>query len=125
MAFEYRIDEDRGIIYSEWSGHLNLLDLMMCMTRVLNDPEFSPEFHSIAFLNRNFSMSQFYIQEQQELADLLQRYSERGGGTKWAIVTTEAFLREVVKYNLSETNFLSIQIRFFMTEEEAIAWIEG
>ncbi len=123
MAFEYKIDMDRGIIYSEWSGHFSLLDLMMCMAQVLNDFEFSPEYHSIAILNRDFGMSQLYIQEQQLLADLLQRYSERGGGTKWAIVTNEAFLKEVVKYNLSKTNSLSAQIRFFQTEEEALEWI--
>jgi hypothetical protein len=51
FMFEYKIDKLQKIIFATVSGRITIIDVMDHISQILNDPDFSPRYNSLATID--------------------------------------------------------------------------
>ena len=120
MGQEYRIDRQSGLVFSAAYGDLTLLDFMAHHRRLLNDPDFDPEFHHLADLTR--------VGECTLTPDDIRLFDEEkvfSAGSRRALLVdqTEAMMLSTAFQTYREANRGSAPIEVFDDYDKAVAWL--
>lgn len=108
------------MITANYSGPLNVDDLIECISHLFNDPEFHMEYNGVSDF-RNASLDMGY-DDLNKFRSWLERQKSKSVG-RWAVLVSRTVdfgtLRcwEVLSEGYHE------ELRVFREEEEAIAWL--
>jgi hypothetical protein len=122
---EYKIDKTQEIIFTTVGGIVTVVDVMAHIKNVLMDPEFSPNFDSIATLDDNATVPNIPLEKVELVQNVFEGYAQRRKGAKWAIVVSGATQRAMVASNLEIVQLSPIAIRLFKNETEALDWLKS
>jgi hypothetical protein len=118
---EYVIDEANHLIRVWMTGSNQCEDLKAHYARVLRDPRYESTLDSIFQIDGNSDGP--IMMELPEVKTVMEMVAQCQAATKWAVVLPAGFKRTVVEYLLQGVNLQSVTMRFFGTEDEAIAWL--
>jgi hypothetical protein len=121
--FKYRIDKSQRIIFTNVAGSISVFDVMAHFKNVLSDPDFSPNFHSIATIDDNTKIPYGSSENVALMREVLEGFAQRRKGTKWAIITSGETMPALIKYSLDLVGPVSSEIRIFRNMNDALEWI--
>lgn len=121
---EYSIDKARGIIFTTVSGTVTSVDVMTHIDKILRDPDFSSDYHTVATVKDTVIFPPVEPETIEILQPVVQGYAQKRKGTKWAIVITKATTHAMVKEGLEFIKPLAVDIRLFRYEKDALNWIK-
>ena len=120
---KYKIDKTEEIIFVTISGSVTRIDLMIHMSNILNDPDFSSRYHSIITIDDTVIVPNISIDKVPIIQDVINGYAQRRKGNRWAIVIPNRTKRAIVETALDLVGPISANIRIFCDTVDAFAWI--
>ena len=121
--FEYTIDKRQKIIFVNIKESVLLVEVMTHVSNILNDPDFSSQYHSIINIENNVTVPQILQEKIPIIQEVINGYAQRRKGTKWAVVISNEIAHAIVKTSLDLIGPLSAKIRLFRDTGDALAWI--
>ena len=118
---EYVIDETDHLIRVWMTGTNRCEDLKAHYARVLKDPRYEATLDSIFQIDGDSDGP--IMMELPEVKTVMEMVAQCQAATKWAVVLPAGFKRTILEYLLQGVNLQSVTMRFFGTENEAIAWL--
>jgi len=118
---EYTIEKVDRLIRVRMTGVNRCEDLKAHYARVLRDPRYDPTLDSLFVIDGNADGP--IMTELPDVKTVIEMLAQCQAATKWAVVMPAGFKRVIVEYLLQGVNLRSVTMRFFGTEDEAIAWL--
>ncbi len=123
--FSHKIDKLQGIIFTRVSGTPTLVIMIDHIQKVLNDPDFDPNYNSIIVLEENTIIAGIPNEKIETIRRVLDGYAQQRKGRNWAVVVPNKRLEAFLKLNLELIGPVKFNIRIFLSEDEALSWIKG
>ena len=123
--FSHKIDKLQGIIFTRVSGTPTLVIMIDHIQKVLNDPDFDPNYNSIIVLEENTIIAGIPNEKIETIRRVLDGYAQQRKGRNWAVVVPNKRLEAFLKLNLELIGPVKFNIRIFLSEDEALTWIKG
>ena len=121
---EYTIEKRQEIIFENIKESVLLVEVMTHVSNILNDPDFSSQYHSIINIENNVTVPQILQEKIPIIQEVINGYAQRRKGTKWAVVISNEIAHAIVKTSLDLIGLLSAKIRLFRDTGDALAWIK-
>jgi hypothetical protein len=93
--------------------------------KVLNDPDFDPNYNSIIVLEENTIIAGIPNEKIETIRRVLDGYAQQRKGRNWAVVVPNKRLEAFLKLNLELIGPVKFNICIFLSEDEALSWIKG
>jgi len=123
MGVSYRIDPERRIIFSQYSGPIDAEAILANLRAANNDPLFEKGMDSLA----DFSDAQFTSMSVETIfaffAAVQREIEEERGRCRWAVVVPDAANLGVVKLYQLMSDELQITMETFSDAEAAMEWL--
>ena len=123
--FSHKIEKLQGIIFTRVSGTPTLVIMIDHIQKVLNDPDFDPNYNSIIVLEENTIIAGIPNEKIETIRRVLDGYAQQRKGRNWAVVVPNKRLEAFLKLNLELIGPVKFNIRIFLSEDEALTWIKG
>ncbi len=123
--FSHKIEKLQGIIFTRVSGTPTLVIMIDHIQKVLNDPDFDPNYNSIIVLEENTIIAGIPNEKIETIRRVLDGYAQQRKGRNWAVVVPNKRLEAFLKLNLELIGPVKFNIRIFLSEDEALSWIKG
>lgn len=120
MPMPFRIDADKGIIFSTAEGEISDRALLDHQTSFRTHPDFRPDLHQLCDFRRVTSVSRLTTQGIQALA-LSNPFS---AGARRAFVTADEVLYGLMRMFQLISERAPPEVAIFDDDIEALAWIE-
>jgi len=120
---DYRIDRSQGIIFTSVFGSTSAEEITTHIQHVFNDPDFQPNYHVIAEINKDTTIDPRLPEETETVQNILMDYAEKRKGSKCAIVVESQTTREIVEYGLNLIEYISSDVQVFGNKDDALEWI--
>ena len=123
--FSHKIDKLQGIIFTRASGTPTTVTIIDHIQRVLNDPEFDPNYNSIIVLEENTHIAGVPKNKIEIIRRVLDGYAQQRKGRNCAIVATTGRLAAFMKLTLELINPVIFNFRVFQSEDDALYWLQN
>ena len=123
--FSHKIDKLQGIIFIRASGTPTTITMIDHIQRVLNDPEFDPNYNSIIVLEENTHIAGVPKNKIEIIRRVLDGYAQQRKGRNCAIVATTGRLAAFMKLTLELINPVIFNFRVFQSEDDALYWLQN
>jgi hypothetical protein len=123
--FSHKIDKSQGIIFTRVSGTPTTVTMMDHIQKVMNDPDFDPNYNSIIVLENNTHLAGVPTEKIELIRRVLDGYAKLRKGRGWAVVVPNQRLEVFLRLNLELISPIKFNIRIFRSEEDALNWIKG
>ena len=123
--FSHKIDKSQGIIFTRVSGTPTTVTMMDHIQKVMNDPDFDPDYNSITVLEENTRIPGVSKDKIETIRRVLDGCAKLRKGCTWAVVAPNERQEVFLKLNLELINPAIFKIRIFRSGDEAITWIKG
>ena len=121
---EYKIDKAQQIIFVTISKSITSDEIVVHISDIMNDPDFSYEYNSVIFIDDNLIIPQIKPEKIEGIQDIINGYAKIRKGTKWAVVVSKGTKHAMVQNALDLINPLSANIRLFNGTKDALGWIK-
>ena len=118
---EYVIDEVDRLIRVWMTGSNRCEDLKAHYARVLRDARYDPTLDCLFEVDGDADRP--ILTELPEVKTVIEMLAQCQATSKWAVVMPAGFKRMIIEYLFKEINVRSVTMRFFGTENDAIAWL--
>jgi hypothetical protein len=98
--FSHKIDKLQGIIFTRASGTPTTVTMIDHIQKVLNDPDFDPNYNSIIVLEENTHIAGIPTEKIETIRRVLDGYAQQRKGRHWAIVAPNERQEAFLKLNL-------------------------
>jgi hypothetical protein len=123
MRIEYWIDPKRRRLRAHAMGGFHLFSFANYIERLFHDPLFDPKLDSLIIVQDEITMPG--VQTTAAIIKLLAVWEERRKGARWAIVFPSEKCRLQAEAVLAKLGLKSIKARCFVSEAEAVAWLDS
>jgi hypothetical protein len=123
--FSHKIDKLQGIIFTRVSGTPTLVLMIDHIQKVLNDPDFDPNYNSIIAFEKNTIIAGIPKEKIETIRHILDGYAQQRKGRNWAVVVPNKRMEAFLKLNLDLISPVKFNICIFRSEDEALTWIKG
>jgi len=123
--FSHKIDKLQGIIFIRVFGTPTTVSIIDYIQKVLNDPDFDPEYNSLMVLEENTTITAIPKNRISTLRYVLDGYAQQRKGRNCAVVTPNQRLKAFLKLNLELIGPIKFNFRIFQSENDALNWLKG
>ena len=117
------IDPVRRIVITRVSGRLTAGALAEYLQRMFRDPKFDPSFDSLIIAMDVEAVPSPAVSSM--LAPLVQSWSLKRSGSRWAFVLPGEAARDAAELALNQVRLSAVGTRCFLSEGAALAWLES
>ena len=121
---EYKIDKSQEIIFATISGNISLEEIMTHISDIINDTDFSSDYHSLIIAENDLTIPYIKPEKIQIIQNVINGYAKMRPGSKWAVVVSAGTTHAIVKTALELIEPISANIRLFRDTNDAIAWLK-
>jgi hypothetical protein len=122
--FSHKIDKSQGIIFTRATGTPTTVTMIDHIQRVLNDPDFDPNYNSIIILEEHTHIAGVPTEKIEIIRRVLDGYAQQRKGRHWAVIASNERQQAFLRLNLELIGPLKFNIRIFRSEEDALNWIK-
>jgi hypothetical protein len=122
MKIEYQIDREDELIRVKLPESISITELITHFGNITKDACFDPSYDTlvtISYFKANL------LSAKSLLHELITDFANCCEGTKWAVVFGEYLSREVIRLTFADLELDSVTIRCFMSESEAMRWLQN
>ena len=123
--FSHKFNKSKGIIYTQVSGTPTTITIIDHIQKVMNDPEFDPNYNSIIVLEENTHIAGVPKNKIETIRRVLDGYAQQRKGRNCAIVATTERLEAFMKLTLELINPVIFNFRIFQREDDALNWLQN
>lgn len=118
---EYRVDEEKGIIYNRFSHDVNLTDAISHLKCTVEDPKCKISYGRIieiehGSMNVPLSQSNFMVQLWEKFAERQEQYI--------CAIVCDRTSEQMIRVLMQESHLIDNSVRFFREASEAELWLE-
>ena len=122
---EYKIDKSQRIIFATITKSITSFDIVSHISNVINDPNFSYDYHSIITIDDNLIVPKIEPEKTKDIKKIIDGYANMRKGTKWAVVVSKESTHAIVKTALDLIGPIAANIRLFRETNDALEWIKN
>ena len=119
----YEVDSERNIVFSKFTGTLDLDVLSSHIDHVVQDEAFREEMNTLVDLGE--AVITMSIKELAALRKVLSVQESRTETTKWAVVTSSATINALINLTVPLIGMEKATIRAFDYRDSALEWLES
>ncbi len=121
---EYKIDKTQKIIFATITKSITPEDIAMHISGIINNPDFSYDYHSIVLIDDNLIIPQIRPEQIENIQDIINGYAKMRKGSKWAVVVSRRTTHPIVQTALDLIGPLSANICVFNDTNDALEWVK-
>ena len=123
MRVTYKIDKEKGTIFTNIKGEVSIEDLIAFEKRLLDDPLFEPGFNSFVDFSKAQLTHNVDIEKIKMSLDFVESVQDKRGNCKWAIYAPHDYLYTFWLIFEGLSDKLDIEAKVFKDQEEARKWL--